>query len=98
MRRSRKHASALVRLGVKPGDRVATLAWNNARHLEVYFAAPMLGGVLHTLNPRLPPTDLSYIVNHAEDKVVFVDEVLQPVFEKFRGEVNPQRVVVLGKE
>jgi fatty-acyl-CoA synthase len=98
LRRSRKLANALVRLGVKPGDRIATLGWNNARHLEVYFAAPMLGGVLHTLNPRLPPTDLTYIVNHAEDKVIFVDEVLLPVFEKVRSEVKPAQVIVLGKE
>ncbi|HEY2030522.1 MAG TPA: long-chain fatty acid--CoA ligase [Myxococcales bacterium] len=97
LRRSRKLANALVRLGVKPGDRVATLAWNSARHLETYFAIPMAGAVLHTLNPRLSAADLTYIVNHAEDRVVFVDEPLVPVFDKFRAEVKAQ-AIVLGKE
>ena len=95
-KRAQKLSNALVRLGVKPGERVATLGWNHGRHLEVYFGAPLMGGVLHTLNPRLSAQDLSYIMNHAQDAVLFVDDVLLPVFEKFRNEVKPRHVVVFG--
>jgi fatty-acyl-CoA synthase len=98
LRRSRKLANVLARLGVKPGDRVATLAWNSARHLEAYYAIPMTGAVLHTINPRLSAVDLAYIMNHAEDKVLLVDEVLLPVWEKFKSQVKPQHVLVIGKE
>src|SRR5471030_1177643 len=98
LRRSRKLANALVKLGVKPGDRVATLAWNSSRHLEAYYAIPMTGAVLHTMNPRLSAVDLAYIMNHAEDKVVLVDEVLLPVWEKFKDQVKPKHMVVIGKE
>jgi len=69
-------ARALGRLGVEPGDRVGTFAWNNRRHFELYFAVPCVGAVLHTLNIRLFEDQLTYIVNHAEDKVIFVDESL----------------------
>ncbi len=95
-RRVHKLANALRRLGVAPGERVATLGWNHARHLEAYFAVPATGAVLHTLNPRLHPSDLAYIVNHAQDQVLFVDEVLLPVLERFRGEIHPRHVVVWG--
>ena len=95
--RVRKFANALQRLGVKPGDRVATLAWNHSRHLEAYFAIPLMGGVLHTLNPRLSGVDLSYIMNHAGDTVLLVDEVLLPVYERFRADVHPRDVIVWGK-
>jgi len=96
-RRAQKLAHALRRLGVKPGERVATLGWNHSRHLEAYFGIPMMGGVLHTLNPRLSAQDLSYIMNHAQDAVLFVDEVLLPCFERFRSEVKPRQVVVWGQ-
>jgi fatty-acyl-CoA synthase len=69
-------ARALARLGVQPGDRVGTFAWNNQRHFELYFAVPCTGAVLHTLNIRLFEEQLTYIVNHAEDRVIFVDESL----------------------
>jgi fatty-acyl-CoA synthase len=95
-RRVQRLANALVRLGVKPGDRVATLAWNTSRHLEIYFAVPLTGAVLHTVNPRLGPQDLAYIVNHAEDQVLLVDDVLVPVWERFAKEVKPRHVVVMG--
>jgi fatty-acyl-CoA synthase len=75
-------ARALGRLGVEPGDRVGTFAWNNQRHLELYFAVPCVGAVLHTLNIRLFEEQLTYIVNHAEDKVIFVDDSLVGVLEK----------------
>ncbi len=95
-RRALRLANALQRLGVEPGDRVATLGWNHARHLEAYFAAPVMGAVLHTINPRLHPGDLAYIVNHARDKVLLVDDVLLPVLERFRAEIQPAHVIVWG--
>jgi fatty-acyl-CoA synthase len=94
--RTQKLANALTRLGVNSGDRVATLAWNHSRHLEAYFAIPLCRAVLHTLNPRLSAQDLTYIVNHAEDSVVLVDDVLWPVWERIRREVNPRHVIVWG--
>lgn len=66
-------ANALLRMGIKPGDRVATLAWNTHRHLELYFAVSGIGAVLHTVNPRLFPEQVDYIVNHAESRVLFFD-------------------------
>jgi fatty-acyl-CoA synthase len=82
-------ARALGRLGVQQGDRVASFAWNNQSHFELYFAAPCIGAVLHTLNIRLFAEQLTYIVNHAEDRVIFVDESLVPVLAElapsFRG-------------
>jgi fatty-acyl-CoA synthase len=71
--RSRRMAQALVRLGVKPGDRVATLAWNTHRHMELYFAVSGLGAVLHTVNPRLFPDQIAYIVDHGGCKVLLFD-------------------------
>ena len=67
-----------------PGDRVATLGWNHGPHLEAYFGIPLMGGVLHTLNLRLHPDELAYIVNHAEDRAVLVDESLLPLWEQVR--------------
>ncbi len=75
-------ARALGRLGVQQGDRVGTFAWNNQRHLELYFAVPCTGAVLHTLNIRLFEEQLTYIVNHAEDKVIFVDDSLVALLAK----------------
>ena len=66
-------ANALGALGVEPGDRVATLAWNGYRHLELYFAVSGMGAVCHTINPRLFPEQITYIVNHAEDRYLFFD-------------------------
>jgi fatty-acyl-CoA synthase len=93
-KRVQKFANALKRLGIKSGDRVATLGWNHSRHLEAYFAIPLTGGVLHTLNPRLSPADLTYIVNHADDQILVVDDVLAPVWERFKHEIHPKHVVV----
>jgi fatty-acyl-CoA synthase len=93
-RRAHQLAGALARLGVGRGDRVATLGWNHARHLEAYFGVPLMGGVLHTLNPRLSAEDLTYIVNHAGDSVLLVDDVLLPVLERVRGQVSLKHVVV----
>ena len=72
-RRAGQIASLLTSLGVAPGERIGTLAWNGYRHLEVYYAAPGMQAICHTINPRLHPDDISYIINHAADKVLFVD-------------------------
>jgi acyl-CoA synthetase (AMP-forming)/AMP-acid ligase II len=79
--RANQLAHALAGVGVKPGDRVASFMWNNYRHLELYQAVPSMGAVLHTLNIRLSPTDLEYIINHAADKVIVADEDLLPLLE-----------------
>ena len=79
--RANQLAHALAGAGVKPGDRVASFMWNNYRHLELYQAVPSMGAVLHTLNIRLSPTDLEYIINHAADKVIVADEDLLPLLE-----------------
>src|SRR5262245_20365366 len=71
--RTRRLAGALDALGISADGRVATFAWNTARHLELYFASPCSGRVLHTLNIRLFPEDITYIADHAEDEVVFDD-------------------------
>jgi fatty-acyl-CoA synthase len=93
--RARRLAEALARWGLKPGDRVATLMWNHSEHLELYLGAPLAGGVVHTLNLRLHPDDLTYIVNHAGDRLLVVDEVLLPLLEKFRQRVQLEKVVVV---
>ena len=93
-RRAHQLAGALARLGVGRGDRVATLGWNHTRHLEAYFGVPLMGGVLHTLNPRLSTADLVYIMNHAGDSVLLVDDVLLPVLDQLRGQVSLKHVVV----
>ena len=78
MRRSKQLAVALQNLGLEPGDRVATLAWNHYQHHECYLGIPCGGFVLHTLNLRLHPADLAYIATHAGDKAVIVDRSLLP--------------------
>ena len=93
--RSKKLAVALKKLGLEDGDRVGTLGWNTYQHLEAYFGVPCSGLVLHTLNPRLHEDDLTYITDHAEDKVMLVDETLVPVWEKFRDRVNVEHAIVV---
>jgi fatty-acyl-CoA synthase len=93
--RSCKLARALARLGVKAGDRVATLAWNHHRHLEAYFAVPMMGAIVHTLNLRLHPSEIGYIARHAEDSVVLVDRSLLPLLEGFIETVPSVRHVIV---
>jgi len=94
--RSRKLASGLAELGVSGGDPVATLLWNQPEHLELYFGIPLMGAVLHTLNPRLHPDELSFIVSDAEDKAIVVDESLLDVFESFRGARDFDHVIVVS--
>ena len=95
-RRARQLALALQRLGLRRGDRVATLCWNHERHLEAYFGIPIAGGVLHTLNLRLSPDDVAYTINHAQDRFVIVDASLLPLFEQVRPSIDVERVIVIG--
>ena len=88
-------APCLDQLGVAPDGRVATFAWNSSRHLELYFAAPCTGRVLHTLNIRLFASQLVYIANHAEDEVVFVDRSLLPLLWPHIDECKTIRQVVV---
>ena len=77
--RAEQLAAALRRLGVQPGDRVATFGWNNSEHLEAYFAIPGMGAVMHTINIRLSAEQIRYIIGHAEDSVLIADASLAPV-------------------
>jgi fatty-acyl-CoA synthase len=85
-RRARQLAQALARLGVREGDRVGTLAWNGYRHLELYYGVSGMGAVTHTVNPRLFPDQIVYIINHAEDRYVFFDLTFAPLVEKLAAE------------
>jgi fatty-acyl-CoA synthase len=95
--RARRLGTALQRLGIAPGDPVATLMWNQPEHVEVYFTLPSMGAVLHTLNPRLHPDELSFIVNDAEDRAIVVDESLLEVFESFHGARDFEHVIVVSR-
>lgn len=93
--RARQLSAALLRAGIRNGDRVATLMWNQQEHLEAYFGVPALGAVLHTLNLRLHPEEIAYIVNHAQDRFLIVDSTLLDVFEQFHPHVHFERVFVV---
>src|SRR5262245_56580553 len=95
LERARRLAVALRELGVKPGERVATLAWAGHEHLEAYLAIPSMGAVLHTLNLRLHHDELAYIVNDANDRALILDESLLPLFEKFRPQTSVRDVLVI---
>jgi fatty-acyl-CoA synthase len=94
-RRARQLAEALQREGLRPGDRVATLMWNHFAHLEAYFGVPCAGGVLHTLNLRLHPSDIAYVARHAQDRFLVVDDVLLALAEQVCEEVAFERVYVV---
>jgi fatty-acyl-CoA synthase len=90
-------AGALQKLGIVAGDRVGTLSWNHQEHLEAYFAIPSMGAVLHTLNLRLPPPQLAQIINHAQDRVVIVDDSLAPLLASVIGQCpSIEHVIVVG--
>ena len=91
-------AAALKQLGLKKGDRVGTFAWNSHRHMEVYFAAPLMGMVLHTVNIRLSPQDITYIVNHAEDRVLIVDASLWPLLEPIKNDLKSVKHFIVMKD
>jgi fatty-acyl-CoA synthase len=96
--RTARLAGALQALGVQKGDRVGTFAWNSNRHLEVYFAAPLMGAVLHTVNIRLSAADISYIVNHAEDRVLIVDASCWPTLEAIRKDLRSVKQFIVMKD
>jgi len=91
-------SAALARLGLQKGDRVGTFAWNSHRHMEVYFAAPLMGMVLHTVNIRLSPQDLTYIINHAGDKILIVDASLWHLLEPIRKDLKTVKHVIVMKD
>ena len=91
--RSRRLASALGQLGLTDGQRIATLGWNHARHLEAYFGVPVSGAVLHTINPRLHVDDIAYIFETAEDRALLVDESLLPIVDQLPEQVRPSVVI-----
>ncbi len=91
-------SAALDRLGLKKGDRVGTFAWNSHRHMEVYFAAPLMGMVLHTVNIRLSGQDLIYIINHAEDQVLIVDASLWHLLEPIRKDLKSVKHFIVMKD
>ncbi len=93
--RARRLASALNKLGLRSGDRVASMMWNHAGHLEAFFGVPCAGGILHTLNLRLHPHEIAGIAKHANDRFLLIDDVLLPVFEKFRTDVPFEKVIVV---
>ena len=94
--RTHRLGHVLKALDLQPGDRVGSLCWNSHCHLELYFAVPAIGCVLHTLNLRLADDQLAYIVNHAEDKVIFVDASLMPIIDRIRDQIPcVERVIVI---
>ena len=94
--RAKRMSNALLGMGIKTGDRVATLAWNSARHIEVWYGIMGIGAVCHTLNPRLFPEQLVYIINHAEDRVIFTDLTFLPILEGIIGQCpTVERIVVM---
>jgi fatty-acyl-CoA synthase len=96
VRRARLLAAALSQLGVKEGDRVGTLMWNQPEHLEAYYGVPAMGAVVHTLNPRLHPDELAFIAGDAEDRAIIVDETLLTVLDSFKGAHEFEDVIVVS--
>ena len=96
--RVKKLANALNEFGIKEGDRIGSFMWNNYRHLELYQAIPSMGCVLHTLNIRLSPHDLTYIINHAENRIIFVDEDLLPLVEPILSKTPTVELLVVCSE
>src|SRR5213078_1621057 len=97
-KRTLQLANALHSAGVQEGDRVATFGWNTYRHFELYYAVPCMGAVLHTLNIRLFAEQLVYIINNAEDKIIFVDGDLMPILEKLADQLPTVKLYVIMGE
>ena len=95
--RARRLAVALRQRGIGKGDRVGTLAWTHYQHLEAYLGVPAMGAVLHTLNLRLHPDDLAYIINHADDRLILADATLLPLLEKIIDRIDAERIVVMSQ-
>jgi fatty-acyl-CoA synthase len=95
--RAKRLSNALLDLGIRPGDRVATMAWNSGRHIEAWYAIMGIGATCHTLNPRLFGDQLCYIVNHAQDRIIVTDETFLPVLLERRGDMpSVERFIVLA--
>src|SRR5581483_1024184 len=94
-RRAQQLAHALVALGLTDGDRVGTLAWNDHRHFEIYYAAAGAGMVCHTINPRLFPEQIAYIVQHADDRVLFIDPTSVPLVESLADRLSAVGTIVV---
>ena len=92
--RTRALAAALKKLGLRKGDRVATLCWNHHAHLEAYFGIPAAGGVMHTLNLRLAADEIGWIAHHAEDRFLIIDDILLPLYQQFAKLHRFERVIV----
>ena len=98
-KRSRQLANVLASLGAEFGDVVGTLAWNDYRHLELYYAISGSGMVCHTINPKLFPEQIAYIVKHAKDKLLFVDKLVMPLIEALKDHLNEvKHIVVMTSE
>src|SRR5258707_4118497 len=96
--RSKQLAQALLRLGIKPGDRVGTLAWNTHRHFELYYGISGIGAVCHTINPRLFDEQIAYIVKHARDRLLVIDTSFIPLIERLRPQLPADcRIILLGE-
>jgi fatty-acyl-CoA synthase len=93
--RAARLAHALTRLGMRRGDRIGTLAWNDHRHFEIYYAVSCAGAVCHTINPRLFEEQISYIVNHAEDRILLIDPMFVPLIEKLAGAIRGVEAIVV---
>jgi fatty-acyl-CoA synthase len=93
-RRAKQVTNALAERGIALGDRVATLAWNTERHLETWYGAMGMGAVLHTVNPRLFPEQIAWIINHAEDKILFFDTTFAPIVEKIAPQLKTVQIYV----
>ncbi|UAC48961.1 long-chain fatty acid--CoA ligase [Bacillus aquiflavi] len=94
-KRTRRLAHSLEKLGIKKGDRVGTLAWNHHRHLEAYFAIPCSGAVLHTINIRLSPQHIAFIIHHAEDQVLLIDADLIPLIENCQSQLSTVKAYII---
>jgi len=94
-KRARRLGSALAKLGLQRGDRVASMMWNHSGHLDAFFGVPCAGAILHTLNLRLHPQEIAAIARHARDRFLLIDDVLLPVLEKFRCEAPFEKVIVV---
>ena len=98
-KRTCRLANVLKKLGVERGDRVGTLAWNDHRHFELYLAVPCYGAVLNTLNLRLFENQLAYVINHAEDKVIFIDDDLLPLLDRIKDKLDAvEKIIVMFDE
>src|SRR5207244_3980629 len=98
-RRAKRLARALSKLGITPGDRVGSLAWNTFRHFELYYAISGIGAVCHTINPRLFDEQIVYIINHAADRLLFVDTSFVPLIDRLAPHLPADcRVVLMTEE